>query len=79
MKIQILGSGCSKCAALEKNARLAVNELGLQAEIEKITDIQEILAFGVMSTPALGIDGEIKSVGRVLSKDQISAFLKPKL
>jgi small redox-active disulfide protein 2 len=76
MKVQILGSGCPKCKALEANAREAVTELGVQAEVEKVTDIEAIMAMGVMMTPALAIDGEVKSVGRVLTKDQISGFLK---
>ncbi len=78
MKIQILGSDCSNCRTMEKHVREAVAELGISAEIEKVTDIQEIMAFGVMSTPTLVLDGEIKSVGRALKKDQIAAFLKAK-
>jgi small redox-active disulfide protein 2 len=76
MKVQILGTGCPKCKALEQHAREAVTELGIQAEIEKVTDIETIMAMGVMMTPALAIDGSVKSVGRVLSKDQVAAYLK---
>jgi len=76
MKVQILGGGCAKCKILEQHAREAVAELGLPAEIEKVTEIEAIMAMGVMMTPALAIDGTVKSVGRVLSKDQIVAFLK---
>jgi small redox-active disulfide protein 2 len=75
MKVQILGSGCAKCKLLEKNAREAVAELALEAEVVKVSDIESIMAMGVMSTPALAIDGVVKSSGRVLSKDQITAFL----
>ncbi|HUW39396.1 MAG TPA: thioredoxin family protein [Rectinemataceae bacterium] len=76
MKVQILGSGCSKCRLLEDHARQAVAELGLPMEIEKVTAIEAIMAMGVMSTPALAIDGVVKSAGRVLSKDQVAAILK---
>lgn len=76
MKIQILGSGCPKCRLLEQHAREAVAELGVPAEIEKVTDTNAIMEMGVMMTPALAIDGVIKSVGKVLLKDQIAAFIK---
>ncbi|HUW70128.1 MAG TPA: thioredoxin family protein [bacterium] len=75
MKIQILGSGCPKCRLLEQHAREAVAELGVQAEIEKVTDTEAIMDMGVMMTPALAIDGDIMSVGKVLTKEQIAAFL----
>lgn len=76
MKIQILGQGCPKCKLLEQHAREAVTELGIQAEIEKVMDIDAIMEMGVMMTPALAVDGEVKSVGKVLTKDQVVAFLK---
>jgi small redox-active disulfide protein 2 len=76
MKVQILGMGCPKCKALEQHAREAVAELGLEAEIEKIADSDAIMDMGVMMTPALAVDGEVKSVGKVLTKDQVIAFLK---
>jgi small redox-active disulfide protein 2 len=76
MKIQILGTGCPKCKLLEQHAREAVTEAGLAAEIEKISDIDAIMDMGVMMTPALALDGVVKSVGRVLTKDQIGAILK---
>jgi len=75
MKIKILGSGCPNCKKLEKNTREAVNELGIEAEIEKVTEIQEIMSYGVMSTPALVVDGEIKSMGRVLKKDDVKKII----
>jgi small redox-active disulfide protein 2 len=61
---------------LEEHARQAVKELGVSAEIEKVTDIEEIMRFGVMMTPALAINGSVKAVGRVLTKDQIAEFIK---
>jgi small redox-active disulfide protein 2 len=76
MKVQILGSGCPKCKALEANARQAVETLSLAAEIVKITDIDKIMEMGVMMTPALAIDGDVKSVGKILTKDQIIDVLK---
>ena len=75
MKIQILGAGCPKCKQLEENAREAVASKGVDAVIEKVTDIDEIMEMGVMMTPALVIDGEVKSVGKVLTPDQIAAQL----
>ena len=65
-KIQILGAGCPKCAQLSVNAKLAVRELGILCEIEKVTGINEILKFGVMITPAFAVDGKVKSCGNVL-------------
>ena len=76
MKIQILGSGCTKCKLLEQHAREAVAELGIQAEIEKVTELETIIEMGVMTTPALAIDGVVKSVGRVLTKEQVASYLK---
>ncbi len=73
MKIQILGTGCPKCRQLEANAREAVAKKGIVADIEKVTDIDAIMEMGVMMTPALAIDGEVKSVGKVLTVDQIAA------
>jgi len=75
MKIQILGTGCAKCKALTANAEAAVKQMGLDAEIEKIEDIQEIIKFGVMMTPALAVDGKVKIVGKVASADEIKKLL----
>ena len=75
MKIQILGTGCSKCETLTHNAEAAVKELGIDCEVEKVTDIDQILLFGVMMTPALAIDGEVKSSGKALTSDEIKKFL----
>ena len=74
-KLAILGTGCAKCTKLTENARLAVEQLGLAAEIRKVSDIKEIMNYGVMMTPALVIDDEVKSVGKVLSVDDIKELL----
>jgi small redox-active disulfide protein 2 len=78
MKVQILGSGCPKCRLLEQHAREAIAELGIAADVEKVTDIDAIMGMGVMMTPALAIDGQVKSMGRVLTKDQIVPYLQGK-
>jgi len=75
-KIQILGTGCPKCKALTANAEAAVKALGIEGEIEKVDKIQDIMKFGVMMTPALVVDGQVKSVGKVLSPSDIEALLK---
>jgi small redox-active disulfide protein 2 len=75
MKIQILGSGCAKCEQLAANAAEAIARAGGEAEVEKVTDPNRIAQMGVMLTPALAIDGQVKSVGKVLSADEIAAFL----
>ncbi|MBN1854266.1 MAG: TM0996/MTH895 family glutaredoxin-like protein [Pirellulales bacterium] len=74
-RVQILGPGCAKCAKLAENARKAVAELGISAQVEKISDINVITGFGVMLTPALVIDGEIKAVGKVPSTEEIKKLL----
>ncbi len=74
-KIQILGTGCPKCKKLAENAEAAAKELGIEFEIEKVTDINEIMKFGVMVTPALVVDGDVKAVGKVLSQDEIKKIL----
>ncbi len=76
MKIQILGPGCSRCKQLAASAQQAVAELGLQAEIEKVEDMREIMKFHVMSTPALVVDGAVRSSGKVLSADAVKELLK---
>ncbi len=75
MKIQILGTGCAKCKKLTENAEAAARELGLDYEIEKIEDIQQIIRFGVMMTPALAVDGKVKTSGRVATVDEIKRLL----
>ena len=74
-KIQILGAGCPKCRKLAENAEEAAKNLGIEYEIEKVTDINQITSFGVMMTPGLVIDGEVKSSGRLLSASEIREFL----
>jgi len=74
-KIQILGTGCPKCKALTHNVEQAVKELGGEYEIEKVTDIGEIMKFGVMMTPALVVDGQVKAVGKVPLPDEIKKLL----
>jgi small redox-active disulfide protein 2 len=74
-KLQILGSGCAKCTALAANTEAAAKELGVAYELEKVTDLQRIMAFGVMTTPALVVDGNVKVVGKVPSPKEIKPFL----
>ena len=76
MKIQILGTGCPKCKQLTANAEQAVRELGINAEIEKVEDIKEIVKFGVMITPGLAVNGQVKAVGKVLSPEEIKKLLQ---
>ncbi len=76
MKIQILGTGCPKCKMLLENAEEAVMQLGIDASVEKVDKITDIMAFGVMSTPALAVDGKVKSAGKVLNSDDIGKILK---
>lgn len=76
MKIKILGSGCSKCKSLIENTKVALANLGLEAEIIKVTDYAEIAAHGVMSTPALAIDDKVVSVGKVLLIAEIEKLLR---
>jgi small redox-active disulfide protein 2 len=73
--IQVLGTGCSKCRTLERNASQAVEQAGIDAKVAKVTDIMEITSFGVMTTPALAIDGEVKIVGKVPSPEEIAKLL----
>ncbi len=76
MKIEILGSGCPKCKKLAEICEQATKELGIQAEIIKITDINKITNRGIMMTPALCIDGEIKCTGRIPNIDEVKNWLK---
>ncbi len=75
MVIKILGAGCPKCKQLEENAKKAVEAAGIQASFEKVTDINKIMEYGVMMTPALVIDEVVKSVGKVLSPDEIKKMI----
>ena len=76
MKIQILGTGCSKCKKLEKNVKKAISDNNLDCEVVKVTDLNEIMEYGVMMTPGLAIDKEVKSVGKVLNPDQIKDLIQ---
>lgn len=76
MKIQILGTGCAKCKQLTENAEAAARESGLPYELEKITDIKDIMRFGVLATPALAVDGKVKLVGKVATPAEIRALLR---
>jgi len=74
-KIQILGTGCAKCEKLTELTKQAADSLNIQYELEKVTDIQKIVEFGVMMTPALAVDGEIKFSGKVPSVEEIKKYL----
>lgn len=76
MTIKILGSGCPKCKQLEANAKKAIEASGVDATVEKVTDMNAIMDYGVMMTPALVINEEVKSVGSLLSADEIEKYLK---
>ncbi len=71
MKIEILGTGCAKCAALEAAAKQAVAKIGGFHSVEKVDDLQKIMDYGVISTPGLVVDGDVKSTGKLLSVDEI--------
>jgi len=73
--VQVLGTGCAKCEKLKCNVEEAVAQSGVEATIEKVSDINQIVAFGVMTTPALVVDGEVKSVGKVASPEEIKELL----
>ncbi len=75
-KVQILGTGCQKCKVLAERTEQAVAALGVPCSVEKVTDIADILAFGVMSTPALAVDGVVKVAGRVPTVDAIKDLLR---
>ncbi len=74
-KIQILGTGCPKCKMLAENAEKAAKTFGIEYELVKVNDIDEILEFGVMMTPALAVDGEVRVVGKVPSVEEIGKLL----
>jgi small redox-active disulfide protein 2 len=76
MKVQILGTGCPKCKKLAENTEAAIRETGVTAEIEKVTAVAEIAKFGVMFTPALAIDGEVRLAGKVPPTEKIAELLK---
>jgi len=74
-KLQILGTGCPKCKMLAELTETAAKDLGIEYEIEKVTDINDIMKFGVMMTPALAVEGQVKVVGKVPSPDEIKKML----
>lgn len=74
--LQVLGAGCPKCKKLTEHAETAAKELGIEYEIEKVTDINDIMNFGVMMTPALAVDGEVKIVGKMASVEEIKELIK---
>ncbi|MGD9110457.1 MAG: thioredoxin family protein [Phycisphaerales bacterium] len=76
IKIQILGTGCPKCKKLAENTEYAVAQLGIEYELQKVTNINEITKMGVMMTPALAVNGEVKVVGKILSPDEIKGYLQ---
>ena len=75
MKIEILGTGCAKCKTLYENAKKAVEEQGIQADIIKVEDIDRIVEYGVMMTPAIVINGEVKASGKIPSTEEIKKWL----
>jgi len=75
MEIMILGTGCSKCEKLEKNLEIALKELNIDAHIEKVDNLAVIVSYGVMSTPGLVIDGEVKSIGKVPKVKELKKML----
>lgn len=75
MIIKVLGSGCAKCQKLEENTKKAVEELGIEAVVEKVGDVKTILSYGVMKTPALVVDEKVKIMGRVATVEEIKKHL----
>lgn len=77
MDIKVLGPGCPKCKEVERLAMEAVRESGAAATVEKVSDLKDIMSYGVFSTPAVVVDGEVKSVGKVPSKKEFLSWIKP--
>ena len=76
MEIKVLGPGCAKCEQTEKTVKEAVAEKGIDARIDKVTDVMEIAKYGVFGTPAVVVDGEVKSVGKIPKKEEVLSWLK---
>jgi small redox-active disulfide protein 2 len=76
MDIKVLGPGCPKCQQTEKVVREAVAEAGVKADIEKVTDLMKIAGYGVFGTPAVVVDGQVKSVGKIPKKDEVLSWIK---
>jgi small redox-active disulfide protein 2 len=79
MKVQIYGTGCGKCNMLEKAAKQAIKEMGADAEVVKVSDINQIVEAGILATPGFAVEGEVKSMGRVPSNDEIKKWIKAKM
>jgi small redox-active disulfide protein 2 len=79
MKVQVYGTGCAKCNMLEKAAKEAEKELGANVEVVKVNDINAIVEAGILATPGLAVDGEVKSMGRVPAKDEIKKWIQAKM
>ncbi len=79
MKVQIYGTGCAKCNMLEKAAKEAVKDLGANVEVVKVSDINAIVEAGILATPGFAVDGEVKSMGRIPSGDEIKKWIKAKM
>ncbi len=75
MDIKVLGPGCAKCGQTEQNVRDAVSESGVDAKVDKVTDVMEIAKFGVFGTPAVVIDGQVKSVGKIPTKEEVKKWI----
>lgn len=75
MEIKVLGPGCPKCQATEKNVKEAVADSGLDVQVDKVTDLMEIARYGVFGTPAVVVDGEVKSVGKIPDKEEIKTWI----
>jgi small redox-active disulfide protein 2 len=78
MDIKVLGPGCAKCGQTEKNVREAVEESGIDAKIEKVSNVMEIARYGVFGTPAVVVDGNVKSVGKIPTKEEIKEWITAK-
>jgi small redox-active disulfide protein 2 len=76
MELKVLGMGCAKCSKVESNVKEAVKELGIEATVEKIEDVKEIMSFGVMATPALVIDGKVAFAGKTATTKEIKSMLE---
>ena len=78
MEIKVLGPGCPKCQQTEKNVKEAVSEAGVEAKVDKVTDTMKIASYGVFGTPAVVVDGEVKSVGKIPTKGEIKGWIGKK-
>jgi small redox-active disulfide protein 2 len=76
MEIKVLGPGCLKCEQTEKNVKEAVQESGVDAKVDKVTNVMEIATYGIFGTPAVVVDGKVKSVGKIPGKDEIKTWLE---